>query len=60
MPPQLLMIWRSRSFCIRSASSIAFSVAGSSGSASLGMPNQIIFGRTLRRPARFLIHFAAG
>ena len=32
-----LMIWRSRSFCICSASSIAFSVSGSSGSASLGM-----------------------
>ena len=32
-----LMIWRSRSFSCRSASSIAFSVSGSSGSASLDM-----------------------
>ena len=32
-----LMIWRSRSFCTRSASSIAFSVSGSSGNASLGI-----------------------
>ena len=50
--------WGLYDFCTRSASSIAFSVSGSSGSASLGMPNQIIFGRTLRRPARLLIHFA--
>ena len=31
-----LMIWRSPSFCTRSASSIAFSVPGSSGSVSAG------------------------
>jgi hypothetical protein len=36
-PSNSLMIWRSRSFCIRSTSSIAFSVSRSSGNASLAM-----------------------
>jgi hypothetical protein len=31
------MTWHNRSFCIRSASSIAFNVSRSSGNASLGM-----------------------
>ena len=56
-----LMIWRSRSFCTRSASSIAFSVSGSSGSASLGMIKSDHIRPELcdDLPAR-LIHFAAG
>ena len=46
-----------RSFCIRSASSIAFSVSGSSGKMSLAM---IKSDHILRRISMRLIQFAAG
>jgi hypothetical protein len=53
------MIWRSRSLSQRSASSIAFSVAGSSGSASFGITKSDHNRRHFATVARRLIHFAA-
>src|SRR5437867_3411485 len=53
------MIWRSRSFCVRSASSIAFSVSTSSGNASLGMTESDHSRRHFATVSMRLIHFAA-
>ena len=53
------MIWRSRSFSHRSASSIAFSVSRSSGNASLGMIKSDHIRRHFATISTALIHFAA-
>jgi hypothetical protein len=59
MPLQFLD-GRSRSFCIRSASSIAFSISGSSGSASLGITKSDHIRPHFATIPLHVIHFAAG
>jgi hypothetical protein len=60
MSLQFLDDLRSRSFCIRSSSSIAFSVWRSSGSASLGITKSDHIWRHFATISMRLIHFAAG
>jgi hypothetical protein len=60
VPLQFLMIWRSRSLSHRSASSIAFSISGSSGSASFSITKSDHMRSHFATIPLHVIHFAAG
>jgi hypothetical protein len=60
VPLQFLMIWRSRSLSHRSASSIAFSISGSSGSASFSITKSDHMRAHFATIPLHVIHFAAG